>query len=273
MILSEEEFIQRKAKYDILCSEVNAAYANLEKGNEINNNGKTYLRGFQPCKEINLWTYWQGFRAMAPKILVLGQDFGCPFGSAFGEEADYVEMIRKTEQDGGLHYFDVYGDKRISVTDINLAALLKSLDCGYDDVIGQRYDDIFFTNVCLGYRNNKNSGAFQKVWITDIEKNVYPKLLDILKPSVIVCLGKHTYDAFLEVMGEEDIRSRKDFNEFIEKNCKCPFLIKDIPVFAVAHCGAMGTLNRNRAKCKKNEKVTASLDIQIEDWAYIKQYL
>lgn len=273
MVLSAEELNQRKEEYSKLCDEVNTAYQKFEKGNESDSEGKTYMRAFPACKEINLWTYWQGYNAMAPKVLVLGQDFGCPFGGAFGEEADYIETIRKTEQDGGLHYFDVYGDKKISVTDINLAALLKSLDRGYDDVIGRRYDDIFFTNVCLGYRNDKNSGAFQKSWITDIEKNAYPKLLKILKPSVIVCLGKHTYDSFLEVMGKEDTRIRKDFNKFIEKNCKHPFKVKGIPVFAVAHCGAMGTLNRNRAKCKKNEKVTTSLDVQIEDWSYIKQYL
>ena len=37
-------------------------------------------------------------------------------------------------------------------------------------------------------------------------------------------------------------------------------------VFALAHCGAMGTLNRNR---KKN----TSLDNQLKDWRKIKEYL
>lgn len=272
MNITAEEFNRRKTEYEKLCQEVNAAYLALEKENEANSNGKVYMRGFPACKEINLWTYWQGYNAMAPKILVLGQDFGCPFAGAFGNETDVIESIHKTEQDGELHYFDAFG-KKWSVTDVNLAGLLRSLGRGYDDVIGQRYEDIFFTNVCLGYRNDKNSGGFQKSWITDIEKNAYPRLLKILKPSVIVCLGKNTYDSFLEVMGKEDTRIRKDFNKFIEKNCKHPFMVKGIPVFAVAHCGAMGTLNRNRSKCKKNEKVTASLDVQIEDWSFINQYL
>lgn len=273
MILSAEDFNRRKAEYDILCNEVNAAYQELEKENEANSKGKTYMRAFPACKEINLWTYWQGHNAMAPKILVVGQDFGCPFGSAFGNEADYLQSIGKTEQDGGLHYFDIYGDKKISATDVNLAALFRSLGCGYDNVIGQRYDDIFFTNICLGYRNDGNSGGFKKSWITNIEKTAYPKLLSILKPKVIVCLGQHTYDYFLNVMELEDTRNRSNFNQFIEENCKNPFKVRNIPVFAVAHCGAMGTLNRNRSKCKKGEKVTAKLDIQIEDWSYIKQYL
>lgn len=273
MQITSEEFTRRKVAYEQLCNEVNAAYQTLEKENAASSKGKVYMRGFPVCKEINLWTYWQGYNAMAPKILVLGQDFGCPFGGAFGEEADVIESIHKTEQDGELHYFDVYGDKKKSVTDVNLAGLLRSLGHGYDDVIEQRYDDIFFTNVCLGYRNDKNSGGFHKSWITDIEKNAYPRLLEILRPSVIVCLGKHTYDSFLGVMQTNDTRPRKDFNKFIDENCKKPFEVNGIPVFAVAHCGAMGTLNRNRSKAKKNEKVTASLDVQIQDWAYIKQYL
>lgn len=273
MVIPAEEWNRRKEEYNKLCDEVNAAYQELEKENAYNSKGKTYMRAFPACREINLWTYWQGYHAMAPRILVLGQDFGCPFGGAFGEEADYIKAIQNTEMDGGLHYFDIYGDRKISVTDLNLAALLKSLDCGYENVIGQRYDDLFFTNVCLGYRSSKNSGAFHRSWITDIEKNAYPKLLGLLNPSVIVCLGKHTYDSFLEVTGKEDARSRKDFNRFIDENCKNPFRVNNIPVFAAAHCGAMGTLNRNRAKCKHGEKVTASLDVQIEDWSYIKQYL
>lgn len=273
MVLSAEEFNRRKAEYAKLCGEVNTAYQKLEKDNESNSNGKTYMRAFPDCKEINLWAYWQGYNAMAPKILVVGQDFGCPFGSSFGNEAEYQELIRKTEQDGGLHYFDFFGDKKLSATDVNLAALLRSLGRGYDNVIGQRYDDLFFTNICLGYRNIGNSGGFKRSWITNIEKSAYPKLLGILKPKVIICLGQHTYDYFLNVMETADTRNRSNFNQFIEENCKNPFRVKDIPVFAVAHCGAMGTLNRNRAKCSENEKVTTDLKIQIEDWSYIKQYL
>lgn len=270
MVLSAEEFNQRKAEYYKLCDEVNTAYQKLEKENKSNSNGKTYMRAFPACKEINLWTYWQGYNAMAPKILVVGQDFGCPFDS---DEAAYRKYIQKTEQDGGLHYFEIFGDKKKSATDLNLAELIRSLGCGYDNLFEQRYDDIFFTNVCLGYRNEGNSSGFKKSWITNIEKNAYPKLLEILKPKVIVCLGKHTYDSFLQVMETEDTRKRSNFNQFIEENCKNPFKVKDIPVFAVAHCGAMGTLNRNRTKSRENRKMTTDLDIQIKDWSYIKQYL
>lgn len=273
MVLSAEEFSRRKTEYDKLCREVHAAYRELEKENEANSNGKTYMRAFPACKEINLWTYWQGYNAMAPKILVIGQDFGCPFGSAFGNEADYLKVIDKTQQDGGLYYFDIFGDKKKSATDVNLAVLFRSLRLGYDNIFEQRYDDIFFTNICLGYRSNGNSGGFNNSWITNIERDAYPRLLNILKPKVIICLGQHTYDYFLNVMGTEDTRNRSNFNQFIDANGKKPFKVNGIPVFAVAHCGAMGTLNRNRAKNRENEKVTASLDNQIEDWSYIRQYL
>lgn len=274
MVLPTEEFNQRKADYDTLCKEVNTAYQELEKENEANSVGKTYMRAFPACKEINLWTYWQGYNAMAPQILVIGQDFGCPFDEEDKEiEESFKESILKTEGDGGLHYFDFLSDKKIYPTDINLAALFRSLGCGYDNIIEQRYDDLFFTNICLGYRDHGYSGGFKKSWITSIEKATYPKLLKILKPKVIICLGKQTYDCFLNVMDVKDTRKRRSFNLFIEKNCRNPFRVEDIPVFAVAHCGTMGTLNRNRSRRKHNEKGTEMLTVQIEDWSYIKQYL
>ena len=273
MVLSEEEFNRRKASYDKLCCEVNTAYQELQNENEANSKEKIYLKSFPDCKEINLWTYWQGYHAMAPNILVIGQDFGCPFGGSFGNITDYQKVIQDTEQDGGLHYFDVFGDKKKSATDENLAELFRSLGRGYDDLIGQRYDDLFFTNICLGYRNIGNSGGFKKSWITYIEKAAYPKLLGILKPKVIICLGQNAYDYFLDVMGIVDLRNRSNFNQFIEDNCKNPFKLGNSFVFAVAHCGVMGTLNRNRAKRRGNEKIKNNLDIQVEDWSYIKQYL
>ena len=273
MHIDNTEFVRRKTDYNNLCREIHLAYAELERINKANSKGKVYMRSFPACKEINLWTYWQGYNAMAPKILVIGQDFGCPFGGAFGEEADIIESIEKTEKDGGIHHFDVYADKKKSETDINLAELLRCLDCGYDDVLNRRYDDIFFTNICLGYRSNKNSGNFKKSWITEIEKNAYPRLLTILQPKVIVCLGKTAYESFLVAMNKKDERDRKDYYSFIDENNAAPFEIGGIPVFAFAHCGVMGTLNRNASKCAANEKVTKSLDVQVEDWKHLCKYL
>lgn len=88
MHIDNTEFVRRKTDYNNLCREIHLAYAELERINKANSKGKVYMRSFPACKEINLWTYWQGYNAMAPKILVIGQDFGCPFGGAFGEEAD-----------------------------------------------------------------------------------------------------------------------------------------------------------------------------------------
>ena len=117
MHIDNTEFVSRKTDYNNLCREIHLAYAELERINKANSKGKVYMRSFPACKEIHLWTYWQGYNPMAPKILVIGQDFGCPFGGAFGEEADIIESIEKTEKDGGIHHFDVYADKKKSETD------------------------------------------------------------------------------------------------------------------------------------------------------------
>jgi hypothetical protein len=46
-------------------------------------------------------------------------------------------------------------------------------------------------------------------------------------------------------------------------------------VFALAHCGAMGTLNRNRRKVRSNQKskTNADLSVQVTDWEKILPYL
>lgn len=256
--ISKEEFNRRKAEYDLLCKEVRDRYIELEKLNKPVSEDKAYMRAFPECREINLWTYWQGFNSMSPKILVVGQDWGCPFTGSFGNEADVKEMIANTHSDGKMHYFE---GVKISPTDKKLSELFETI--GYKDILHIRYDDLFFMNACFGYRSGKNTGGFLKSWITDIEKSVFPKLLDILQPKVIVCLGKDAYLSLLMAMQVSDSRKKDNFNDFIDENNKKPFLLKGIPVFAFAHCGYWGTRNRN----KDNDSAAE------EDWLNITRYL
>lgn len=53
-------------------------------------------------EEINAWTYWQGLGVRAPKILVLGQDWG---SSKIGE--NYFKAIAEMISNGTVNSDDV----------------------------------------------------------------------------------------------------------------------------------------------------------------------
>lgn len=261
----------RQEAYKNLCCYVKNAYRKITNENIQMYEGKNtvYMKGYDNCDEINIWNYWQGRGVYNPKIMLIGQDWGCPFEMGDGLkvrlEASKKQPI-KPEDDRKCHYFDnMQANKMDFKTDENLAELFRSLEMGYDDLLHVRYDDLYFTNICLGYRNSGNSGNYKRSWITDVEKYVYPKLIEILQPKVIICLGMDTYESFLVSMGRKDNRNKKSFNDLIEENNNNPYDLDGIPVFTFAHCGSMGTLNRNG-------KTNALLDIQKKDWKNIKKY-
>lgn len=263
----------RQDEYRNLCEYVKGAYKEIEATNiqMYGDKDTTYMKGYEPCDEINLWTYWQGRGVYNPRILLIGQDWGSPFTHPGDGLDDRLQASKNQpldpKDDIKCHYFDNMPiDRRDFKTDVNLAELFRSLGMDYDDLLHVRYNDLFFTNICLGYRNKGNSGNYKKSWITYVGKYAYPKLIDILQPKVIICLGLHTYESLLLAMGVKDIRKKSPFNKFIEANCKKPYDLEGIPVFAFAHCGSMGTLNRNN-------KSNTSLDIQKKDWQHIKRYL
>ena len=132
------------------------------------------------CKEINLWTYWQGRGNLDAKIMLVGQDWA------------------------------------------------------------------------------------------DHDKGYFRELANIIEPKVILCLGRSTFEGVLSAFDIPLPTRIKNFNSFIEgTNNPVSVPLENggtAYVFALAHCGAMGTLNRNSKKC-------ADLGKQLEDWRRIKPYL
>ena len=106
-------------------------------------------------------------------------------------------------------------------------------------------------------------------WLNE-NKQFFLRLVNIIEPKVIICLGRHT---FRGVMMAFDRKIKiGSYNAFI--------MGKDNPVevslpsgqktyvFAEAHCGAMGTLNRSRLK---DPDGTNGIALQKKDWARIKE--
>ena len=222
----------------------------------------SYLTWFNDCEEINLWTYWQGHGNLNAKIMLVGQDWGSPADSSEEYMAQFAEI---NEGKQSSYWLD-----GTSITDENLIKLFSSI--GYTVSSEAPWNpNLFFTNFVLGYRNKGFSGSFRSRWLIE-NKDFFSRLANIIEPKVIICLGRN---AFRGVMMAFDQKVELgNYNAFItgENN---PIEItlhsgKKTHVFAEAHCGAMGTLNRNRLKSPGE---ATGIPLQIKDWAKIKDYL
>ena len=225
------------------------------------NSSKTgvQLIPYEPCDEINLWSYWQGgVNHLNAKILLVGQDWGSMDTEKY-EEARIVENIVQKKKIEPNKYLS-YVDGNTNPTDKNLIKLFDSI--GYD--ITKECPDLFFTNLALCYRaDSKISGGFKTIWANNCGE-FFKELVDIIKPKVILCLCRGTYEGVMKALGGQ-AEMVKSYNDIIGK----PSVVGGYNVFPLAHCGSMGTANRNKGKDKHTDK----LHYQKEDWKEIQKYL
>ena len=247
---------QKQALYRSLVARVRASYPPRDAAYR----GKdTQLYWCEDCNEINLWTYWQGRNHLDPKIMLVGQDWGSPWDESARSTMEQIAQANK-----GADY--QYLDNNPSITDNRLIRLFQEI--GYAD-ISRPHPDLFFTNLILGYRNKGFSGGFKSEWAKH-DAGYFKELADIIAPKVILCLGRSTFEGVLSALNVSQTAPTKDYNAFIESQANpVAITLKDSKtayVFALAHCGAMGTLNRNSKK-------STSLDKQLDDWRRIRIYL
>lgn len=245
----------KQRKYQSLIERVKASYP----VRDLSDDGKELrLYWCEDCKEINMWTYWQGRGNLDAKVMLVGQDWGCPW------DAEYLPTLEQVRKANEYQEYD-YLNNNPSPTDNNLARLFAEL--GYD--IGTQCPELFFTNFILGYRAKGFSGGYKNSW-AEHDKGYFKELANIVEPKVILCLGRSTFEGVLSAFDANPSIRIKSFNAFIEGSNN-PVAVtlesgETAYVFALAHCGAMGTLNRNGKK-------STNLDKQLEDWRKIKAYL
>ena len=101
------------------------------------------------------------------------------------------------------------------------------------------------------------------------------RLAEIIEPETIICLGKNTFEGVMYALTGKMERVR-GFNRFLDsgENHRTVNLPsgKPVRVYAVAHCGTIGTMNRNRGKKAEDGSALSSRDItvQIQDWQRIR---
>ncbi len=244
-------------------------------------NGKLTLHGLGNrcggCEEINLYTYWQGLgyaKSTPPiKYLLVGQDWG----SLNDIGIEFEKRIRKINQNIKQDIpcdepYIIRGSKENFPTDENLIDLFSVL--GYDgkqkeSIDKKRHEELFFTNFCLGYREKKSSGNMDKN-LLELDADIFITLCEILEPENILCLGKITFQCVYESLTKEKSCKLDGFNgsynKFIANHsnitAKCGNR-NNTKIYPLAHCGKIGTMNRNRGSGK------TGLENQIEDWRKI----
>lgn len=220
------------------------------------------LYWYKKCEEINLWTYWQGRGNLNAEMMLVGQDWGNPWSS------DNENFRKKLSRVGDGPISD-YMQGNQNPTDKNLVELFRELNCD----ITQPCDKVFFTNFVLGYRNYGISGGYKRSWAEN-DKDCFRRLVEIIEPKGILCLGRSTFEAVLGAFGASVSPHMKGYNAFIssEQNPKTIQLEngKAVAVFALAHCGAIGTMNRNRG-CKSIGQ--DKLELQKRDWEKVYTYI
>lgn len=252
--------MEKKNRYDKLVLEVEYDYN--QRSQEQHPDG-ICLRWYNDCKEINLWTYWQGRNHYKAKIMLVGQDWGSPWTESASSTIEQIKLAND-----GLQYDYLYNSS--SPTDKNLIELFRELDRDYD--ITHTCEDLFFTNFVLGYREHGFSGGYKKEWANQ-DMRYFVELTEILEPTIILCLGRSTFEAVLKALHVKlDVRIG-NYNRFIESK-RNPVTItlngsRNVHIFALAHCGTLGTFNRNRGKGRLKDP----LEIQKTDWKRIIPYL
>lgn len=253
--------MEKEAEYRALCSDVAAYY----RTPRIYSSGKKSISlGWCPdCREINLWTYWQGRGHLNPRVLLVGQDWGAP-----SDDPAIMEKIRQMNQGAHILYMDHH---TASPTDTNLIELFSQI--GYQiDTDDPHNHDLFFTNLIPGYRNHGFSGGYQAGWLTPEIQDFFHRLVGILQPEVILCLGRTTFEGVMRSLDIVYDRYRS-FNQQIASGAvHTQFCHLPLAIFPLAHCGAMGTLNRNRGS--KEPSVSQDLlCLQKRDWDRIRRSL
>lgn len=251
-------YAMKETLYSELIAKVKASYdsySSTEQEDELR------LYWCEDCKEINLWTYWQGRNNLNAEIMLVGQDWGSPWDCS----TEYVMgQIRLANQ--GLSYD--YLANNPSITDERMVSLFHEI--GFD--IQKPCDKLFFTNFILGYRSKGLSGGYKKAW-AERDKGFFCELANIVEPKVILCMARSTFEGVLDAFSVKLSPGLGNYNKFIESERNpVPVTLENgetTHIFALAHCGALGTMNRNRGKGKLEDV----LEPQRNDWKRIAPYL
>ena len=244
-----------------------------------------YVTECEYCKkQINLWSYWQG--SLDADILLVGQDWGSFKPNERLLDKRMLENIEKMDAGESADYFEGIDDTQITATDKHIIKLFAVLGDEYAD-IRKKHPKLFFTNLCLGYRNEGYTGNLQKEWLRNdlkyltgfnIEESNETKhisgLVEIVAPKVILCLGKDTYEEVASALNGSKVRIKNFYKSLDEhkNHLDVKFNGQEMRIYALAHPGGRGTANR-KMYCTVPDKQKSGIELQFADWCEVAKYL
>lgn len=257
----------KEERYDELVKKVNkCSYFNdcsIDK-----KSGMQKLKLCPECNEINLWTYWEGGRdSLDAEILVVGQDWG----QIKDDKAMSAALKTAKYPAARAGYMDTFHDPG-KLTNETLCRLFHEIglsEVESDYRTGERKcSKVFFTNYICCYRVGKTSGDVEDTWTNNC-RGYFEKLVSIIEPRVIICLGKKVFDSVSEAAGIPV--SREKYHETVAKGAVTMNINGvSVKVFPMAHPGVMGLLNTCRFRSEK-ASVERGRQLQAEDWRKIIQ--
>lgn len=226
------------------------------------------MRTCSVCNEVNLWTYWCGGRnSLDADILVVGQDWG----QIIENDSVWNKLANLSEASDEISYHEIFNNEE-SPTDKRLCELFESI--GITDVkhdfyhSGRNSKNIFFTNFVQCYRTENTSGKYYQKWGRNCS-DYFKRLVNIVEPKVILCLGRNTFDSVLLTAGEK--KTNCNYNKTIQSGYRILNINGTVAfVFPLAHPGTMGTLNRCRCESNKGISSKKGMELQKKDWEKIK---
>ena len=184
-----------------------------------------------------------------------------------------------------VNYFDDIDEKVITPTDKNIIKLFSEFGTGYKD-IKRRNENLFFTNLCLGYRNKDYSKNFKDKWlqndlkyligfdeITERDTKHISGMLEIIMPDVVICLGKKVYEIIINELSCTKV-NLNNFYELLDNHKNFKNILyngKTITFFAVSHPGGMGSANRKAHCTIKTDK--SGFELMADDWHKIGMFI
>lgn len=263
------------SEYSQLITEI---YDRLDKKTEqdffINNSD------FKRLEEHNLWTYWQGRGVRHPKIMVVGQDWG-----SVEQSKKYFEYIKNHRDEKVVSYEQIKKENpkmsgREFTTDRELRIFFYEY-LKYPDICEYQHKDLYFTNLIPGFRNDSSSTGNGTEVQMEMPDNIndFKRLLNILHPEFILCLGKLVSESIDKAYNGKNsvIDKVENYNKYLDEALHAgsprPITLdlgdgNQTQMFALAHMGGLGKSNRARYYKDKPIKRTVT-----NDWEVVADYI
>jgi len=204
-------------------------------------NQSVFAGGKYDSSEIGAWSRWQG--NLNAELMVIGQDFankerfetteGLPDPN-FRTNKTLVELL-------GRAGFDI----QLPETAMQFSDKTKNRGL------------LFFTNAILCLKQGTAQSPVKAECFQKCGEHFLRPLIDLVKPKVVVCLGRRAYRGVMVAYG----KNPRKFRSAVDSEEPDTLPPNGISVFAVYHCGAR-VQNSHR-----------SLDEQREDWTRIGNFL